>query len=402
MADPNTNNPRPSELNRNAPGPSAPRFQAAGPSGPQNQQSSGARQLASQKRGSEVLDPDPATGHNLTTTEDQVQNRVGRGGLAGAIDLSQRLAQNLVGPRGGSATGYFSGVYVMEDELRPIWIRQEGHAGREIMVSVTALRPGARLQARLGEHVGSPDNARIGLEPLGPARITAPPPPAEEQDKRKKKTRAERRREFREREGLGRTAGQAASQGFSSHDGEDWRTDDFAEREGGDDYTGQNPPSQQEFNFELPAGAPSLPAPTCANCKQPDHILLRCPGPVNEEGVITGCVIHNVMDHTYDDCPQVAFHLDYSHFYFLVESRAGLPPVRSEKWNWVDLAVQFENRRLVAYPLTRAFSLGLTKEAIAAQVFDQDGQTELLRVDPLTCFYEALDTGLGLRVRVKG
>ncbi|KAK6954874.1 hypothetical protein Daesc_004846 [Daldinia eschscholtzii] len=320
MADPNANNPRRSEKNRNAPGPSAPRFQAAGPSQPQNQQSSGARQLAGQKRGSEVLDPDPANGRKLTTTEDQVQNRVGRGRLAGAIDLSQRLAQNLSVPRQNEVTGYFSGVYVMEDQLRPIWIRQEGDRAREIMVSVTPLRPGFRLQTQLGEHVGSPDNARLGLEFPEPARITAMPPPVAEEN------------------------------------------DEENERDG-DEYTGKTPPPRMSLTSNLPLAPlrfPRLLARTASDRITSYHAA------------------------------QTEFHLDYSHFHFLVESRAGLPAIRSDKWNWVDLAVQFQNRRLVAYPLTRAFSLRLTKEDIAAQVIDQGGQTELLRVDPLTCSYEAL------------
>ncbi|KAI1480343.1 hypothetical protein F4774DRAFT_425121 [Daldinia eschscholtzii] len=396
MADSNANrSPRSEQPSANAPGRSEARLQAARPGQSQNQlvQSSGVGQVAGRKRGSEVSDLDPTDGYSgrvVMTTQDQVQNHFRRGRLVDMTDLSQHPARNLVVPGRNHLTGVFTEGHVMENQLLPIWRQQNGGVIPETLVSLTRLRPGARLQAQLGEHVGTPDNARLGLEPPEPARITAPQPPAEKQDKGKKKTRAERRRARREHERLERMAAQAASQRFSSHDGEDWRTDDFAESEGGDDYTGQNPPSQQEFNFELPAGAPSLPAPTCANCKQPDHLLSRCPGPVNEEGVILGCVAHNVMDHTYDDCPQAAFHLDYSHFHFLVEARAGLPAVRSEKWNWVDLAVQFKNRELAAYPLTRAYSLQLTQEAIGAYNFNQGASAAQLGRDPLTCTLDAL------------
>ncbi|KAI1480349.1 hypothetical protein F4774DRAFT_409170 [Daldinia eschscholtzii] len=118
MADPNANNPRRSEPNHNAPSPSAPRFQAACPSQPQNQ-SSGARQLAAPKS----WIPTPRT------------------------------------------------------VLRPIWIRQEGDAAREIMVSVITLRPGARFQAQLGEHVRSLDNARRGFPTRNPLGINSAPSP---------------------------------------------------------------------------------------------------------------------------------------------------------------------------------------------------------------------------------
>ncbi|KAI1660587.1 hypothetical protein F4813DRAFT_350393 [Daldinia decipiens] len=163
------------------------------------------------------------------------------------------------------------------------------------------------------------------------------------------------------------------------------------ESEGGNGRAGQNAPSQQDFTFQPPAGAPSfLPAVLCGNCKKPDHTLSRCPGPVDEDGFVSGCMLHNTKEHNYDECPMLYNLTIGVHFGLLVECRSGLPPIRSQEFNWVHLATHFQDKRLEAYPLTRSFSLKLSEEAIASYDFSEDASVFQLGSDPLTRSFDAL------------
>jgi hypothetical protein len=65
----------------------------------------------------------------------------------------------------------------------------------------------------------------------------------------------------------------------------------------------------------------------CANCGRQDHRLARCVGPVNANGVIDGCPIHNTQWHDYSECWHINAHTEKSQDVWLFVNRIGIPQI---------------------------------------------------------------------------
>ncbi|KAI1469604.1 uncharacterized protein F4812DRAFT_457004 [Daldinia caldariorum] len=366
----------------NAQGSSGAHPQAANPSQPQNQlaRATGGDRAADQQRGSGLLHLDPndgLSGRVALNEQDEVESRYHRGRLVDMTDLNAQPARNFV--------------------------RQQNNGTMpRTLVQLTRINRGSRNRGIISDRLDGPDNIRTGAQLPAPIQAAAlqplpaaPAAPAtqEQRAKRRKKNRSQRKRARLQREELEHAA--AHSQGPRHREEEehevkdeyqkDTRMMDPPERGAGDRGTRGNASSQPNFEFRAPPEGPSLH--TCANCKRVEHVLSSCPGPVDQDGLIPGCVIHNSMDHTWDECPVATrLPLGLQVFNTLVANRSGLPAVRCAQWNWVDLAMAAEKTKLEVYPLTRAFSLAITGETLSAYL---SGNAQL-GPDPLTCSYDAM------------
>ncbi|KAF3056361.1 hypothetical protein GL218_06429 [Daldinia childiae] len=280
----------------------------------------------------------------------------------------------------------------MVNHLTSMWKQKNGGYIPPSLITVTRLRHGTSRQRFMQEDPGDEDRVHEAgqqqqqqQQQQQPKALTGPAPPADK--KKKKKTKGQRRRAREEREELERQAAQATASGRV----QDVEMENGPESEGGNGLAGQNPPSQKEFTFQTPAGAPSFPpASVCGNCNKQGHVLSACPGPVDKDGFVSGCVLHNTKKHSCDECYLLQTLSIGVHFELLVEGRSGLPPIRSQESSWVDLATHFQHRRLNTYPLTRSFSLKISEEAIASYDFSGDASVFQLGSDPLTCSFDAL------------
>ncbi|KAI0378636.1 hypothetical protein F5Y04DRAFT_290812 [Hypomontagnella monticulosa] len=122
---------------------------------------------------------------------------------------------------------------------------------------------------------------------------------------------------------------------------------------------------------------------TCANCHKQGHMLARCPGPVDEDGFITGCPMCNSQEHSYEDCVVACPNSTMMEVFYLINVRAGLPPIRTSR-SWVRL---FEENTLMVHgcPLTAQFSTNIAQELIDNYDFrGTSAPHNQLGEDPLT------------------
>ncbi|KAI2778191.1 hypothetical protein F4815DRAFT_501484 [Daldinia loculata] len=349
--------------------------------------------VVQKKRAVQALDNAPASGFSgrlVVATENEVERHFKHGRLLDMTDLNPNLA--IKPPMSMNA---ILGEELGINHLISMWKQQNGGHIPPTWVNFTRIRGGSRLQSRIQEPHGEVDDD-LELEPeldedeeqQQPKALTGPAPPVEEKKKKKMKMNSRQRKRARqEREELERQAAHAAASGRV----QDSEMGNAPESEGGHGRAGQNPPFQQQFTFRAPASAPSFPpAPVCGNCNKQGHILTRCPGPVDEDGFVSGCVLHNTKQHSCDECYILKTLQIGVHFELLVKCRSGLPPIRSEESNWVRLATRFQDRRLEAYPLTRSFSLKLSEEVIASYDFSEGASVFQLGSDPLTCSFDAM------------
>ncbi|KAK7991433.1 hypothetical protein PG988_000227 [Apiospora saccharicola] len=84
------------------------------------------------------------------------------------------------------------------------------------------------------------------------------------------------------------------------------------------------------------------PAITCGWCNKPGHTVKNCAGPPGEDGCIAACPIHNAR-HSLSDCPEAKQWDDAEKHWWLVASRANLPPLRYHE-DWDDVAYVWISR----------------------------------------------------------
>ncbi|KAI0844573.1 hypothetical protein F5Y00DRAFT_273894 [Daldinia vernicosa] len=371
------------------------------------------------KRVTQDLDEAVASGfsrHSVTTTENNVESHFKRRRLIDITDFSNRSAINFSSHGSGHMTAMFEPGEINGTDLISRWRQQNGGYIPRTIATLTRIRDSSRLESYLTGPIGEVSEEPVEEVEEGPQEweiaqqeereqdarekrereqqqqlkaLSAPAPaPLAEKKKKTRKNKSQRRRAREEREELER---QAAAQAAASGSAKDAEMTNAPESEGGNGRTGQNPPSLEQLSFAAPAGAPSFsPASVCGNCNKRGHQLVKCPGPVDEDGFVSGCALHNTKEHGYDECPTLKGLPDSVHFGFLVDSRAGLPPIRSQRFNWVHLATFYPNMRPLRYPLTRSFSVKLSEEAIASYDFSQGASVFQLGSDPLTYSFDAV------------
>ncbi|KAI1458662.1 hypothetical protein F4805DRAFT_474178 [Annulohypoxylon moriforme] len=142
-------------------------------------------------------------------------------------------------------------------------------------------------------------------------------------------------------------------------------------------------PQQQRPLSALPPRAPfsfvDPPPAKCANCGKEGHKLDVCPGPVNEDGFLPGCPIHNTAAHNIDLCGP---HSDAVFFQYAVAKRAGIPPIRSAI-AWPSL-IDRPGFVSVSFSLTRAFSRQVDRRLIDGYIFNMQPFQYQLGTDPMT------------------
>ncbi|XDG03790.1 hypothetical protein ABKA04_003405 [Annulohypoxylon sp. FPYF3050] len=102
----------------------------------------------------------------------------------------------------------------------------------------------------------------------------------------------------------------------------------------------------------------------CGNCRKHGHVLSQCPGPVDGDGFVPGCPIHNTTRHSLDLCFSLPEEQEaqrqflYQH---LIVQRQFLPPIRCTH-NWATIVEQLHSSRSVIFdesshfPFTRVYS----------------------------------------------
>ncbi|KAI8963167.1 hypothetical protein F5Y11DRAFT_346851 [Daldinia sp. FL1419] len=313
--------------------------------------------------------------------EPQVERHFKYSCLVDMTDRSQVPALNFATRGCSQMQAVFNEGSVLENTLVPAWRDQNGGAIPPTLVTMTRLRRSQRFLGERDVPTGDVDglDQLLGTPRGAPPSISAPST-AKSGKKKARKNKAQRRRAREAREEALRRGQQ------------DVMNEDPPEEEDGDDQHGRIPPPRAGFDFRTPAGAPAFSTATaittCANCNKQGHVLRDCPGPVDADGFVSGCAVHNTKEHNYDDCDIAADFGTPLHFSFLVQSRCGLPPIRSQI-NWVDLADQEWDLKLDAYPLTRAFSLTVPAATIDGYRFGAPPRERQLGLDPLTWNYDA-------------
>ncbi|KAI1395208.1 hypothetical protein F4819DRAFT_505854 [Hypoxylon fuscum] len=115
------------------------------------------------------------------------------------------------------------------------------------------------------------------------------------------------------------------------------------------------------------------------------------PGPVDADGFLPGCPVHNSIRHGYDDCRVTKGSGRYHHFHFLVAQRGGLPPIRTAQHSWVDIAIQNAQWPCTAYPLTCGTSRTIILEAFENYSFEPDAPLRQLGEDTLTSSFAQIE-----------
>ncbi|OTA62104.1 hypothetical protein K449DRAFT_445058 [Hypoxylon sp. EC38] len=351
-----------------------------------------------------ALAPAPSvdlSGRVVAASPDQVQYRFRKNRLVDIEDLHPNKAPNLIVSGRAYMHGRFDEGDVLEEHAINLWKTQNNGRVPPTLISLTRINRGNRTsaQAKVGTHYrrgisGEDAVDYYGEDEEAPAPAPAPLPPALEPAK-KKRRRNKRNRQRNRRPFPGSRSDAPAAGGYAE-------TEDAYEEERLEDENGghsKEPATISSVN--LPPAAPSrAPAPTstplaCANCGKTTHLLSRCPGPVDKEGFVPGCVLHNSMEHSYDECPAALFNTPGQHFANLVLARAGLPPVRTIH-SWPKIAMAVDMARLKTYPLRCATSLGLSQSAIDGYDFGPSAPVNQLADDLLTNSYDAVSQNINL------
>ncbi|KAI1207555.1 uncharacterized protein F4807DRAFT_469344 [Annulohypoxylon truncatum] len=124
-------------------------------------------------------------------------------------------------------------------------------------------------------------------------------------------------------------------------------------------------PNELSFFPQGPPAPQALPI-TCANCGKAGHEVVQCPGPVDADGFVVGCPVHNTRDHSFDQCWVEGDWAsdDPRYFEYLVQRRAWLPPLRTSV-SWVAFAFNGDEVYVtLGYPLTRGYSRTISQQVI--------------------------------------
>ncbi|KAI1207559.1 uncharacterized protein F4807DRAFT_469354 [Annulohypoxylon truncatum] len=166
------------------------------------------------------------------------------------------------------------------------------------------------------------------------------------------------------------------------------RVEHEIDQESGDDSASPRPANPSPSGFEE-----LVQVVICGNCGKPNHKLHICPGPVEADGCVAGCPLHNTKEHSLDDCRPSWDVPEETVFRILISRRAGLPPLRTSL-SWPQLAVANAEKGLraipvAAFPLTRSFSC-LVPDELIQRYSVNNPSVKQLGVDPRTHTYADL------------
>ncbi|KAI1409437.1 hypothetical protein F5Y13DRAFT_193189 [Hypoxylon sp. FL1857] len=339
--------------------------------------------------------PEPPTDPSDTTSlpervvlapQTRVREKFKKNFLIDLEDLHPNEAAN-IHVSGPSMHGHYKASEVLE-----VWKAQNGGVIPPTKMTLARLSKASRLAAQSPANIHYRESFE-GATDMGYLEPTAAPPPQRpagepaKKGKRKRNTRNGPRHPNNSHNPGAGPHNVAAAGGYAATVDAD--EEDRLEVQDVGRPTGYAAPPSAGHSL-----APSRSV--CANCGKSDHSLDRCPGPVDGHGFLPGCVIHNTMDHGYDQCPRGSLLTTRQHFFHLVENRAGLPPVRTIR-SWPNLATGPNARRLDdVYPLSRVTSLGLSRHAIDNYDFSESAPLNQLENDGQTNSFEAVSRNLDL------
>ncbi|KAI4868251.1 hypothetical protein F4820DRAFT_445390 [Hypoxylon rubiginosum] len=322
------------------------------------------------------LTPGSLSGRVVMATESDAHRTFKRGKLVDIEDVSRNPAPNFVIPSHNRINGVMQEGDVLESQLIPIWKQQNNGVIPPTLFSFTSLRTRFNRAARLRpadatyrktgdlEVAELSDDEGTSAAPItdlstvpapAPTRnptLTTAPANAPVQLEQQLEQENKRRRRRNRRKG-----------GNEGQEGE-----------------------QSRVNQASGSITTLPPPPTCANCHKANHLLGSCPGPVDQDGFLPGCVLHNTMKHSYDECRLLALSPTQQHVSHTIIARAGLPPVRTLR-SWPEMALLQSTGPLLAaaaaFPLTRRTSLAVSREAIETYDFGNPSPFQLA-TDPQT------------------